>query len=153
MFDKTVLTFDGRIPDNINVSSNVRVTEVKAPTDDSVRLFKELREKASTDILAVIPVKLNGIEAVVAFQETIDAWNSRVTVSMKININGKETVYTNTITESEYRNLILEVKSGVDFSISTFTHWVKKTIANLITEEVFNQNKLSIQNDGVYLRK
>ncbi|MCK9460618.1 MAG: hypothetical protein M0R80_13350 [Proteobacteria bacterium] len=38
------------------------ITEIKAPTDDSIRIYKELKEKVTSELLACFRTKDNGFE-------------------------------------------------------------------------------------------
>jgi hypothetical protein len=53
MFDKTYLNIPSIIPNNIHVEH----TEKRAPTDDSVRLLKEMEEKAKEKIIQSIAIR------------------------------------------------------------------------------------------------
>lgn len=67
----------------------VNIEEHRAPTDESVRLLNELTDKARKNILAVIHVKENFIEAVVIYHYH-EFITGRVVYGMKFKINGYE---------------------------------------------------------------
>ncbi len=73
-----------------NHSHNHKVQEYRAPTDESVRLLKELEEKALEKVLATYVVKepnlLNGV--VVAYIASADVLSTMVFT--KFNLNGRE---------------------------------------------------------------
>ena len=54
MFDKTYLNIPSVIPNNVSV---VELTEKRAPTDASVRLLKEMEEKAQEKVIESISIR------------------------------------------------------------------------------------------------
>lgn len=64
----------------------VQVDEHRAPTDESIRLFKELQEKAIQSVIKTVEVKQNGIDLAVVYyrDEVVD---QKVNFAVKFNIN------------------------------------------------------------------
>jgi hypothetical protein len=69
------------------VTENVNVTENRAPTDESVRLLKEMQEKAEKALLATTYVETNGLKATV--QTFRQAWDDSVKAVAQVDLNGK----------------------------------------------------------------
>lgn len=71
----------------INFPDSLKIKEFKAPTDESLRLLKEMQEKALESILEVIPVVNNNVTFVIApIQDPLNMGKFIV----KVTINGNE---------------------------------------------------------------
>jgi hypothetical protein len=71
------------------VNSNVRVTEEKAPTDESIKLLNEFQEKARENLVDSIHVKNNVFEAVALFFQNKFPKDG-FTMMIKFELNGIE---------------------------------------------------------------
>ena len=69
-------------------SHHTTITENRAPTDESIRLYKEMEEKAAGNILGVYRIENNDINA--EFAVFKNAGSHSVTVRMRMKINGNE---------------------------------------------------------------
>jgi len=71
------------------VNANVRVTEQKAPTDESIKLLNEFQEKARENLIDSFHIKNNTLEAVGLFFQNVfpkDGFN----IMIKFKLNGTE---------------------------------------------------------------
>jgi len=78
--------------ENVPYAKNVTINEHKAPTDESVKLLRELEKEAEKRVLEVISVDNNVMKAcIIMWQEKINAGmkNDKV-YHLKFNLNGKE---------------------------------------------------------------
>lgn len=78
---------------NVRVDANVSVTENRAPTDESVRLLKEMQEKATKDIVASIALNDNKLSAA-CIVVSRDMLNLSHDVHGRFILNGKEYTFT-----------------------------------------------------------
>lgn len=70
----------------IPYEKNVTIHEHRAPTDESIKIYNEMREKAKGDIIATIPLQSTFIDAVIiAFQEKGLAQCTEIRVCFNIN--------------------------------------------------------------------
>lgn len=69
-------------------AKTVNVTENKAVTDDSIKLLKEMQDKAVESLLHSFVLETTGIEIVVNIHR--DYLYSNYTIVYKFNINGRE---------------------------------------------------------------
>ena len=74
----------------IAVEHNVTINEKRAPTDESVRLFNEMRDEALKNIIAQIPLKNNVFEGHVMV--AIDHFNDENIYRGITIVNGKRIV-------------------------------------------------------------
>lgn len=72
---------------NITSPSSITVQENKAPTDDSIRLFSEIQEKALNSICKMLPVVNNNITFVIAKSYDPLSFNR---FFIKVTVNGVE---------------------------------------------------------------
>src|SRR5690606_19674441 len=75
---KTVHQHYKTLPDNIQIK------EVKAPTDESVRLLKEMQDKTLESIIEILPVVNNDITFIIApMQDPLNMgkWIVKVTIN------------------------------------------------------------------------
>ena len=81
MFDKHFISITPR-------SQAVYVTEKRAPTDESVRLLKEMESAARAKVVESVRVERNGIKAV--FQRSYDDMNAEHLYWIFCGINGEK---------------------------------------------------------------
>src|SRR4051812_2071854 len=67
----------------------VKITEHKAPTDESVKLLNEMQEKAKKNIIATIHIEQNYLKAIVIYTQD-DVVSGRMKYAIKFNLNGKD---------------------------------------------------------------
>ena len=68
------------------LNANVRVTEQKAPTDESIKLLNEFQEKARENIIDSIHIKNNVFEAVALFfQNEFPQRGFKMMIKFKLN--------------------------------------------------------------------
>ena len=82
MFDKNYLHIPSVIPNNVSV---VELTEKRAPTDDSVRLLKEMEEKARDKIIESISVRNSQIECQILKERDFMSAGTRYMIVYSIN--------------------------------------------------------------------
>lgn len=85
MFDRYDIDLN-RGPSVQNV--NVTVKEVRAPTDESIRLLNEMQEKARQNILDAFTIKNNGIEGKVVVDH--NPMTRQIRAAALVKINGKK---------------------------------------------------------------
>lgn len=83
-------------PRSQTVYNRTEVVERRAPTDESVKLLKEMEEKAEAKLIATLPLKNNLFEGTVV----IDHYLADMTIRARLVfvLNGKQIV----VTESAY---------------------------------------------------
>jgi hypothetical protein len=81
MFNKTMVFHQ---PHTSRTDSLVTITEKKAPTDDSMRLLNEFKEKALSEILNAFEIKNNFLSGEIFFLASIDC-NTNYIIRIKIN--------------------------------------------------------------------
>lgn len=69
------------------VERNVNVTEHRAPTDESVRLLREMEEAAEKNVLDRVKLADNGFECALTLYR--DAMNDEVRVIARYKLNGR----------------------------------------------------------------
>lgn len=77
-----------RQPAPQRVTANVHVTEQRAPTDESVRLLREMEDRAQASILSATRVQDLGIDCVIHKQR--DMLNDRTQYAIVYSLNGKK---------------------------------------------------------------
>ena len=70
-------------------TKNVEITEKRAPTDDSIRLYKEMEEKAEKNIIKKEVFLDNELKGVVVYLEMCMG-SFDVNAHVKYSLNGKE---------------------------------------------------------------
>lgn len=83
MFDRTIVH---QAPDHIRAEINV--TEKRAPTDDSVRLLREMEAKAKAEVIKAVAINDNLFNGVI--HTMFDALSYRTTVRLVYSMNGKK---------------------------------------------------------------
>lgn len=86
MFDKYITGINPSYERFKKIEANVVVNEHRAPTDDSIKIFNEMVEKAKHEIVKTIPLQSTFIDAVIiAFVENTPAATTTVMVCFKLN--------------------------------------------------------------------
>ena len=88
MFDKTTVHVS-RPAAHQTVQSNVKITEKRAPTDESVALLSEMESKAKDRILNVWQLDNNDLSAIWAVESLEFCHQVGVAVKFKLNRNEK----------------------------------------------------------------
>lgn len=83
MFDRTIVH---QAPDHIR--AEITVTEKRAPTDDSVRLLREMEAKAKEEVIKAVAINDNLFNGVI--HTMFDALSYRTTVRLVYSMNGKK---------------------------------------------------------------
>ncbi len=83
---KPVVIYPPRGPSSI--SATVSITEKRAPTDESVRLLREMEQKARDEVLQSIKVGNTVFECIV--QQVVDCFNDQVRMQAAFSLNGKK---------------------------------------------------------------
>lgn len=83
MFDRTIVH---QAPDHIR--AEITVTEKRAPTDDSVRLLREMEAKAKAEVIKAVAINDNLFNGVI--HTMFDALSYRTTVRLVYSMNGKK---------------------------------------------------------------
>jgi hypothetical protein len=74
----------------LNADVSIRHTEERAPTDESVRLLRDMEEKARAEVIASIPVESNGFKA--TMQRCHDYYIDHELFRLVCELNGKRIV-------------------------------------------------------------
>lgn len=129
-----------RFPDTIK--------EIKAPTDESIKLLNEFQEKALDNLISKIEVKNNIVEGTVcAFEmaRTTAALQHEVMIICKFKINGHEYVVEKGINRDELwkdnadRN-IMEINLILqDYAKSVMLWWMCKEFVAVAYKQITNQ--------------
>jgi len=85
MFDRTYIVPGRR---SVHHSHDVRVTEKRAPTDESVRLLREMEAAANDRVLEAVRLTGNGFECVA--QAMRDATTGDMILRAAFSLNGKK---------------------------------------------------------------
>jgi len=83
MFDRTIVH---QAPDHIR--AEITVTEKRAPTDDWVRLLREMEAKAKAEVIKAVAINDNLFNGVI--HTMFDALSYRTTVRLVYSMNGKK---------------------------------------------------------------
>lgn len=83
MFDRTIVH---QAPGHIR--AEISVTEKRAPTDDSVRLLREMEAKAKAEVIKAVAINDNLFNGVI--HTMFDALSYRTTVRLVYSMNGKK---------------------------------------------------------------
>ncbi len=102
MFDKDY-NFEGRKDVNINFPKEISIksTEVRAPTDESIKIYDEMVEKARKSLLDSVIIKDTVINAV-ALYFVDQPWNGQESYHIKFYINGQEQIISGILDKDEY---------------------------------------------------
>lgn len=111
----------------------VNVKEIKAPTDESVRLLNEMQEKATENIIKIIEIKENWIEAISIFYSN-DVVIDKCTFHSRFIINGKEYYVKKEIDRSEMNTeshrFYGHPESAFKFLLKVYSEAVAENILN-----------------------
>lgn len=102
------------------------VIEKKAPTDESIRLFNEMREKAILETVAVYEVKNTGFDAVISVMQS--SVNFTKIITLKVVVNGKEYVKSLPFDAIKQKALGDRV---VDYIIDVYRQLVKEIVVDI----------------------
>lgn len=83
---------------------DVKITEIKAPTDDAIRLLNEMQEKARKNIINSVSINENTIKAVTIAYYYDHPWSFNIIIDFKFTLNGIEYKFSETIDHNAYRN-------------------------------------------------
>jgi hypothetical protein len=123
MFDRTFISTS---PRSVHHSSHVTIEEKRAPTDESVKLLKDMQQKATADIIDAVHVADTSLDSVmhaVARFES-DALDIRVVFSL----NGKRMTAVHTF------------HNGSDLSPDTVREAVTKAVSVKVAEEMYRRS-------------
>lgn len=70
-------------------TKNVEITEKRAPTDESIRLYKEMEEKAEKNIIGKEAFINNELNGVITYME-MSVGSFEIKAHIKFSLNGKE---------------------------------------------------------------
>lgn len=70
-------------------TQKVEITEKRAPTDDSIRLYKELEQKAENSIINKETFNDNNLNGVIIYKE-MGSYIDKVKAHIRFSINAKE---------------------------------------------------------------
>lgn len=80
-------------PSRVYHETNTRITEHRAPTDESVRLLKELEREAQNKLVGIIRNKDNGIDfSAHVFDDCLNPFEHSIAISCSV--NGKKIDFT-----------------------------------------------------------
>jgi len=126
MFDKYVINdTEGRNHRHTH-DHNVKITEQRAPTDDSVRLLKEMQEKSRADLIGSYIIEDN------SFNGVMDVYKNAMTLTNTVVVR----FYLNNIeyiTESSVRQIDFKTNDNpakIFYSV----------VSEAITEKLLNEN-------------
>lgn len=129
-----------RFPDTIK--------DVKAPTDESIRLLNEFQEKALDNLISKVEVKNNLVEGTVfAFEmaRTSASLQHEVIIICKFKINGHEYVVEKGISRDELwkdnadRSIIQINLTLQDYAKSVMLWWMCKEFVAVAYKQITNQ--------------
>lgn len=86
MFDRTVVLAGRTVTERVPYEKTV--VEKRAPTDDSIRLYDEIKEKAYNSILGTIEIRDNSLNVVAILYEDFLAYHK--VCKYRLKLNGKE---------------------------------------------------------------
>lgn len=104
MFDRTIIR---QSPSHI--FQDVTVKEIKAPTDASVRLLREMEAKAEAEVIKAVVVKDNLFSCVI--HTMFDALSQQYNIKVICSINGKKIVsdYQHESFEEDWSTRLIDV--------------------------------------------
>jgi hypothetical protein len=123
MFDTTIVRHG---------DSHTHVTEKRAPTDESVRLLREMENTAKKEVLKAVQLPSNDLSGVVHLMRDYMSCSTNVAVLFKL--NGKE--HKVIISLDDFRH------ADMDSRIEQMVEQVSKYLAANILEKVFQSNQL-----------
>ena len=79
----------------------VTVTEKRASTDDSIRIFDEMEQKALKHLMSRDKLEFNGIKLIAYFFNHM-VMSNELDYKLKVNINGKEYLFEGVTNQRDY---------------------------------------------------
>jgi len=67
------------------VNKNTKVVEQRAPTDDSIRLLKEMQEKVWGQVKDAIPIESQGFKGTVVVRQDMQSFSPIVAIGYELN--------------------------------------------------------------------
>lgn len=116
---------------------NVTINERRAPTDDSVRLLKEIQDKAVENIISSFVIKSNHLNAACLFFEMDYCMGFSYKMCAKFEINGKEHVVEMTV---ERMDKVLTY-DGYNDLFEQFITFLHEAYAKEITKELLDMRR------------
>jgi hypothetical protein len=105
-------------------TKNVEVTERRAPTDESIRLYKEMEEKAERNIInkeRIVDNELNGVVTYIEMSPVL----YEIRAHIKFSLNGKEYHHVVTVPRSysadRQKSIMLLYNAIIQELAKTFT--------------------------------
>lgn len=127
MFDRAVILHQPRVTEHVTHTH----VEKRAPTDESVRLLKEMEEKAEAKILESIAVTGNGFEGVA--HRMSDFMSGREIWRMVFSLNGKRLAAEHSFVPTDRRELGRQMEAFRDaIAKEIATHILTRSIPELV---------------------
>lgn len=115
----------------------VKITEHRAPTDESVRLLNEMQEKAERNIIAQVRVDENHLKGtIIYFQESLPDWKYRY--ALKFQLNGREHIMDGDIDKFDLAEI--ERKAYMGIGNREVFEALHRRFSDLIAEQLMNQS-------------
>lgn len=130
----TYITKTGR--DSI-VPYEKTVTEIKAPTDDSIKLYEEIKEKAFKSILSVWKIKDNLIEAEICFFANKCTIEQEVLLIYKL--NGKEFIKHIVTPRKVHFNANEWIRKVYECIFESFKESLCKSVGGALHNEIYKR--------------
>lgn len=124
MFDKLFLNL---LPSRMTVESKTTVEERRAPTDESVRLLREMEAAAERKLLAIVRLAQNELTATAHIFDDKLASEKRIVI--RFGLNGEQ--YETTVT--------LPASGGVEACAAAIRDGLTKTLASILAEVVVRE--------------
>lgn len=124
------------------------IKEIKAPTDDSVKLLNEFQEKALDNLISKVDVKNNLVEGTVFAFDMARSSTSlacEVKIICKFKINGQEYVVEHGVSRDElYKDNadrdIMNINTSLhNYANSVMLWWVCKKFTEIAFRQITNQ--------------
>lgn len=124
MFDDS-LNFERKPNININFPKEINIKEHRAPTDESIKIYKEMVEKARSEVVDAFHIKDTTIYGVVLYFVD-EPWNNIHSYHIKFMINGEEKRISGKLENDEFPSLY-------------FAEGIKKHIVQAMVTEIMLQ--------------
>ena len=121
----------------------VNITEKKAPTEESVRLLKEMKDKAQLNIIATIKIEENFLKAVAIYYRDEIVMN-RMTYHIRFELNGKEYTIEDYIDNFEWRQEMS--KSYMGLGNEVIFRALHKKFSEMVANELMKQSPDFLRN-------
>ncbi len=147
MFNKTYIQ-DGRT-EYVPYEKNVTINEHKAPTDKSIELLNEFKDKATKDIICSIKIDENYIKgSFIAFQQSFP--NDSVRFYLRFNLNGNEYLFEDNIDRREFNEqMVINIQHN-EFNPQkhnkTIINFIHRKFSECIAMNLIQQNPEFIRN-------